>query len=126
MPARKKASGSRPRKMKAYASFAEWKRDQSARNQRLIGSLQRIVKAVAPDWEPSVKWGQGCWLMDGKPKAYIHAEDDHVQFGFYEGASLKDPDGLLVGYGKYVRHVKVHKSTDVPREALERFLEQLT
>jgi len=49
-----------PQKMKAYASFAAWKRDQSAENRKLITALSRIVKESAPDFNPTVKWGQGC------------------------------------------------------------------
>lgn len=121
----KKARGAKPGRMKAHASFAEWKRDQSGKNQRLIGALSTLVKQTAPELTPSVKWGQGCWKLGDAPKVYIHAEPDHVQFGFYAGSKLKDPDGLLVGSGKHVRHVKVSTTRGIPREALVAFLEQL-
>lgn len=111
--------------MKAYGSFAEWKRDQSAANQRLITALARIVKDTAPDFEPGVKWGQGCWTLDGTPKVYIHAEPDHVQFGFFAGARLDDPDGLLKGSGKYVRHVRVASAAQLPRKALADLVRQV-
>lgn len=114
-----------PQKMKAYASFAEWKRDQSAANKRLITALSRIVKETAPEFTPSVKWGQGCWTLDGTPKIYIHAEPDHLHFGFFAGATLKDPEGLLVGSGKHVRHVKVFRQKDLPRAALEALILQV-
>lgn len=94
MAARKTTKGMPPQKMKAYASFAEWKRDQSTGNQKLITALAKIVKETAPDFTQTVKWGQGCWMLDGAPKVYIHAEPDHVQFGFYAGARLEDPEGL--------------------------------
>ena len=110
--------------MKAYASFADWKRDQTAANQRRITALARIVTDTAPDFEPGVKWGQGCWTLDGKPQVYIHAEPDHVQFGFFAGARLDDPEGLLRGSGKYVRHVKVTSVAKIPRKALVALLRQ--
>lgn len=129
MAARKKAAGKEPAKksskMKAYASFAEWKRAQSAKNQRLIGALASVVKRAAPEFTPSVKWGQGCWLLGDEPKVYIHAEPDHVQFGFYAGSQLRDPEGLLVGSAKYVRHVKVSTTREVPRNALKALIEQV-
>lgn len=125
MAKRKKTTGSKPQKMKAYASFAEWKRDQSATNQRLINALARLVKQTAPEFTTSVKWGQGCWTLDGTPRVYIHAEPDHVHFGFYAGSTLKDPDGLLVGKGKHVRHVKVFAVKDIPQQALVDFIQQV-
>jgi hypothetical protein len=112
-------------KMKAYASFDEWKRDQSAKNQALIDALSRLVEESAPEFTATVKWGQGCWIMDGTPKVYIHAEPDHVQFGFYGGSKLEDPEGLLVGSGKHVRHVKVITTNGIRREALVALLEQV-
>lgn len=115
----------KPRKMKAYPSFAAWKRDQSPGNQRLINALVRIVRLELPDLEPGVKWGQGCWTRDGDPTVYIHAEPDHVQFGFFAGSTLKDPDGLLAGSGKHVRHVKVYTTRGIPREGLEHLLAQV-
>jgi hypothetical protein len=33
----------KPQKMKAFASFDEWKRDQRVKNQRLINALSRLV-----------------------------------------------------------------------------------
>jgi len=115
----------KPMKMKAYASFAQWRADQSAKNRTLIDALARLVKSNAPEFTPAVKWGQGCWLLGDAPKAYIHAEPDHVQFGFYAGSRLEDPDGILVGSGKYVRHVKVSAATSIPRKALVALLEQV-
>lgn len=115
----------KPQKMRAYASFDEWRRDQSASNQRLVNALSRIVKESAPELTPTVKWGQGCWTLGDTPKVYMHAEPDHVQFGFFAGSKLKDPEALLVGSGKHVRHVKVHTTKGIPRAALVAFLEQV-
>jgi len=39
--------------------------------------------------------------------AYIAVVGDHVNLGFYHGASLADPAGLLDGTGKNLRHVKI-------------------
>jgi hypothetical protein len=115
----------KPEKMKAYGSFATWKRDQSTKNQRLITALAGLVKQAAPELTATVKWGQGCWTLAGVPKVYIHAEPDHVQFGFYAGSTLKDPHGLLAGKAKYVRHVKVFTTSGIAREALVAFVEQV-
>lgn len=125
MATKKRAGGAGPRRMKAYPSFAAWKRDQSAENQKLISALSRLVEKTCPDFVPAVKWGQGCWTLDDDPRVYIHAEPDHLHFGFHAGAKLKDPEGLLVGNGKYVRHVKVFVGRPIPRSALVELLEQV-
>lgn len=38
---------------------------------------------------------------------------------------MKDPDKLLVGSGKHVRHVKVRTPKDIHAEQLEALIEQL-
>lgn len=111
--------------MKAYASFAEWKKDQSPKNKRLIGALERVVLGVEPELERTVKWGQGCFALEGVQKVYLHTEEDHVQLGFYAGSSMKDPLGLLVGSGKHVRHVKVRTPRDVDAEAFAALVAQV-
>lgn len=113
------------KKMKAYASFRDWKSDQTAKNQRLAASLARLVKKVAPDFAPTVKWGQGCFTLDDRPKIFIHAEPDHLQFGFFAGAFLKDPDKLLVGKGKHVRHIKVFSPKDIAARPFTALIKQV-
>lgn len=120
-----KTSKSKPQRMTAYGSFSDWKKDQSARNQKLIGTLERLIRKTAPHLRTTVKWGQGCWVDGTAPKIYIHAEDDHIQFGFYNGSSLKDPDKRLVGSGKYVRHIKVHSAKEIDTEAFTDFIQQV-
>lgn len=111
--------------MKAHASFAAWKKDQSPKHIRLIGALTRIIEAAAPHLASSVKWGQGCWLDEGSPRIYIHAGKDHVQLGFFRGTSLKDPKHLLVGGGQYLRHVKVRTAGDIDAAAFKALVRQV-
>ena len=39
--------------------------------------------------------------------AYIAVHGAHVNLGFYHGASLPDPERLLEGSGKELRHIKM-------------------
>jgi hypothetical protein len=111
-------------KMKAYASFDEYLADQASRNQTVIRGLRTFVTRVAPQLQESVKWGNGCWVQGKAPVAYVYSAPDHVQFGFFTGATLKDPRGLLVGDGKFVRHVKVRTRGDIDETAFAALLRQ--
>jgi hypothetical protein len=42
----------------------------------------------------------------------------HVNVGFFTGASLDDPEGLLEGSGKRMRHVKLRPGDDMNSAAL--------
>lgn len=104
-------------KMKAYATFDLYLADQSPKNQTLIRALRKLVSRTAVKLDESVKWGNGCWVKDREPIAYVYSAPDHVQFGFFRGSSLADPRGLLQGNGAYVRHVKVRKRGDIDATA---------
>jgi hypothetical protein len=82
------------------------------------------VKRVAPGLQESVKWGNGCWVMGSVPVAYVFSAPDYVQFGFFRGSSLKDPQRILEGKGQYVRHIKVRKASDVNEDAFRVLLRQ--
>ena len=47
----------------------------------------------------------------------------HLAFGFYLGAELTDPAGLLEGTGAKMRHVKVRTLADVARPELRALVE---
>jgi hypothetical protein len=111
-------------KMKSYASFDDYLADQARRNQDIIRVLRTFVKRVAPRLQESVKWGNGCWVMGKAPVAYVYSAPDHVQFGFFGGSGLKDPDGLLRGQGKFVRHIRLLKRSDIDQKAFAALLRQ--
>ena len=112
------------KKMKAYASFDEYLTDQSPKNQAIIRSLRRFVKRVEPGLTEAVKWGNGCWIGDDGPVAYVYSATGYVQFGLFYGSSLNDPKGLLEGSGKYVRHIKVRGPSGIDERAFAALLRQ--
>ena len=65
-------------------------------------------------------------LHDGHPTAcvgdaafgYVNAFTAHVNVGFFLGAHLADPIGLLEGTGKNMRHVKLRPGIDIDQQAL--------
>jgi hypothetical protein len=66
-------------------------------------------------------------LHDGHPTAcvgdaafaYTNVFTAHVNVGFFHGAALPDPAGLLQGDGKYMRHVKLNPDRTVDASQLE-------
>ena len=50
--------------------------------------------------------------------AYVDAFSAHVNVGFFHGAELDDPAGLLEGAGKRMRHVKLRWGRPVNDAAL--------
>jgi hypothetical protein len=54
--------------------------------------------------------------------AYVGVYKAHVNLGFFPGAELNDPAGLLQGTGKFMRHVKLRPGEPVDTAALERLI----
>jgi hypothetical protein len=69
-------------------------------------------------------------LHDGHPTAcvadaafgYVNAFSAHVNVGFFHGADLDDPAGLLEGSGKRMRHVKLRWGQHVDAAALSELI----
>jgi hypothetical protein len=65
-------------------------------------------------------------LHDGHPTAcvddagfgYVNVFKDHVNVGFFRGAEIPDPDCVLEGTGKFMRHVKLTPGRDFDAAAL--------
>jgi hypothetical protein len=70
-------------------------------------------------------------LHDGHPTAcvgdaafaYVNAFKAHVNVGFFRGAEIADPEGLLEGTGRFMRHVKVGPQREVDATALMKLIE---
>ena len=112
------------KKMKTYASFDDYAADQSPKNKAIIRALRRFVKRVEPGLSEAVKWGNGCWIGSKGPVAYVYSDTEYVQFGFFNGSSLKDPKGLLEGKAQYVRHIKVRNRSAIDEPAFAALLRQ--
>lgn len=57
------------------------------------------------------------------PFAYVNVFTEHVNVGFFHGASLPDPARLLQGTGKFMRHVKLKPGTPTNAAALNALIE---
>lgn len=57
------------------------------------------------------------------PFGYVNVFRAHVNVGFFLGADLEDPAGLLVGGGRRMRHVKVTPGADLDFEGLSALID---
>ena len=57
--------------------------------------------------------------VENAPFGYVNSFKNHVNVGFFYGAALEDPAGLLEGSGKRMRHVKLRPGTELNSAALQ-------
>jgi Domain of unknown function (DU1801) len=56
--------------------------------------------------------------VEDAPFGYVNSFKSHVNVGFFYGAVLEDPAGLLEGSGKRMRHVKLKPGAELNTAAL--------
>ena len=85
--------------------------------------MEAEVKRVAPQATEAVKWAQPVWERNG-PFAFLRSSKKHATFGFWRGAELPDPRGLLEGAGTRMRHLKIALGEKPPIEAITEFVRE--
>lgn len=79
----------------------------------LYAEARAFVRTHAPArLDERLYMGMPTWI-GAWPALYLADYSRHVNLGFYRGADLADPDGLLEGTGKSLRHVKLRSEADL-------------
>ena len=91
--------------------------------QPILHSLRNLIKQTAPELTESLKWGYPTY-SDKTNVIYLAAQKKHINFGFYQGGSLADPDKLLEGTGAQMRHIKVRKTEDIKPELFQKLIRE--
>jgi hypothetical protein len=92
-------------------------------------ALREIILEEAPDASESVYqvYTVAIWFgFSGKMKdmfCYIATNAGHVNLGFPRGTSLPDPNRVLEGDGKTMRHIKFASLRDVERPYVRRYIQ---
>ena len=83
--------------------------------------LRAIIRAVDKNTVETVRPGDNAATYGVGPRkmsdgyAYIMPMRGYINLGFYQGAVLADPQGLLEGTGKGLRHVKLRSLAEANR-----------
>jgi len=70
----------------------------------------------------SILYGPTHRMKDGI--CYIGVIQDHVNLGFIRGSELADPQRILEGTGKQMRHIKIRHMSDLERPAIRAYLQE--
>jgi hypothetical protein len=86
-----------------------WQRD-------VVRRVVDVVKRTAPDTTVSIKWAQPVFELNG-PFAFIKPAKAHLSVGFWRGAELTDPKGILER-GSRMGHFKLRGPSELNEKAL--------
>lgn len=97
---------------------------------KIASELKLLILNVDPDAVEVVRLGDNAATYGVGPKkmsegyCYIMPHKKWVNLGFYKGASLEDPDELLEGSGKQLRHIKVKDFEMATHPAVRKMVEK--
>lgn len=88
-----------------------------------LGSIARswleVMRRSGAHVRELVHDGLATACVDDAPFAYVGVFKNHVNVGFFHGAALPDPAGLLQGSGRSMRHVRIEPGVAVDESSLE-------
>jgi hypothetical protein len=91
-------------------------------------ALREIILEEVPDASESIYqvYTVAIWFgFSEKMKdmfCYITTHAGHINLGFPRGSTLPDPDSVLEGDGKAIRHIKFTSTTDLERNYVRRYI----
>jgi hypothetical protein len=85
---------------------------------RLALNMFDRIRACGPDVLELIHDHQPTACVGDAAFAYVAAYKAHAAVGFFHGADLPDPSGLLEGTGRRMRHVKLRWGAPIPDAAL--------
>ena len=112
----------------AQGTFAELLEGVEPDLAAIARRLRAIIRAVDANTVETVRLGDNAATYGVGPKkmtdgyAYIMPMRGYVNLGFYQGAMLADPERLLAGSGKGLRHVKIRALAEANRPAVRALL----
>jgi hypothetical protein len=96
---------------------SEWQR-------AVLDQLNGVILELYPLAKASIKWSQPVWETAEGPMLYLRGSAKHVTLGFWRGAELEDPQGLLEGEGDRMKHLKFKRPEDVDLAVVREFIQQ--
>jgi hypothetical protein len=95
--------------------------------QAIIRTLREVATKCMPGAHEIIYHGAIGYSLTQSPFdriCYIAPQKNYVNLGFFFGVHLLDPQYLLVGEGKRMRHVKVRSVEDASNPALEELMKE--
>ncbi len=107
----KTSQGKKPQK-------SSYVKDDNPELRKVVSALRIFVKEAVPGTRETLNaWGVPTFESK-TPFCFYMVGKNHVTFGFHFGTSLTDPERLLEGTGKNIRHVKLRNEDAIGQKGL--------
>ncbi len=112
-----------PGAVRRTPDISRWMREQPADLAAIARRWFTVIRRCGDDVREVLHDDHPTACVDDAAFAYVDAFTAHVNVGFYQGATLADPSGLLEGTGKFMRHVSLRPGDGVDDRELERLIQ---
>ena len=99
-----------------------WLRTRSEEYRPIVHKWIERQRRCGADVRELLHDGAATACVGDVPFAYVGAFKNHVNVGFFNGAALDDPFGLLEGTGKRMRHVKLKPGAELDAHSLDELI----
>ena len=107
-----------PGSVKRDPAIEIWMRDHSGGLGVIAQRWFQLMRDCGEDVRELLHDGHPTACVEDAAFAYVDAFKSHVNVGFFRGAEIADPEHLLAGAGKFMRHVKLRPESEVDATAL--------
>jgi hypothetical protein len=110
--------------MAKYATIDEYVKALPKPLRDVAAETRKVIDAKLRGADSAIKWAHPTWSLGKQPVCYLKAASKHMTFGFWRGASIKDPSGRLETSGEVMAHAKLRTLDDVDPKLFANWLEQ--
>jgi hypothetical protein len=107
--------------MKSDPHVLDYIHSAPAPQKEIMLIIRELIYKIVPDATEAFKWGSPAFSRI-KTICYLASFKKHVTFAFYDGRMLKDPDGILEGTGKIMKHIKLKRLEDMDEDQLSKWI----
>ena len=100
-----------------------WLNDEPVELRAIAKEWFTVMRRCGDDVGELIHDGCPVACVEDAPFGYVNTFKRHINVGFFYGALLEDPAGLLQGSGKRMRHVKLQPGSAVDAQGLRNLLD---
>jgi hypothetical protein len=112
-----------PGSVKRDPAVATWSKERAGELGVIAKHWFEVMRKCGPDVRELLHDGHPTACVTDAAFAYVNAFNAHVNVGFFRGAEIADPKGLLEGTGKFMRHVKLRPGHGFDASALTKLID---
>jgi len=103
-------------------AVARWLSDEPVDLRAIAKEWFTLMRRCGDDVGELIHDGCPVACVEDAPFGYVNTFKRHVNVGFFYGALLEDPAGLLEGSGKRMRHVKLEPNSPFDAQGLRKLI----